>query len=100
MEELAVYDCKFVYVCGEDNTVADALSRLPYEVILTDEQEHAEEDAKSPLALLNTVTILQPSNIVTLFSVVGALVGTNIQEHVNLSFDKEKLTRLQESYAS
>ena len=29
MEELAIYNCKFVYVKGEENTVADALSRYP-----------------------------------------------------------------------
>ncbi len=29
MEELAIYNCKFVYVKGEDNTVADTLSRYP-----------------------------------------------------------------------
>ena len=30
MEELSIYDCKFVYVKGTNNTVADALSRYPY----------------------------------------------------------------------
>ena len=29
MEELAIYNCKFIYVKGEDNMVADALSRYP-----------------------------------------------------------------------
>ena len=31
MEELSAYDCKFVYVKGEDNSVADSLSRFPFE---------------------------------------------------------------------
>jgi len=30
MEELAIYDCKFVYVKGELNMVADSLSRFPF----------------------------------------------------------------------
>lgn len=30
MEKLAIYDCKFVYDKGEDNSVADALSCYPY----------------------------------------------------------------------
>jgi hypothetical protein len=29
MEEMSMYDCKFVYVKGEDNSMADALSRYP-----------------------------------------------------------------------
>jgi hypothetical protein len=29
MEELSIYNCKFVYVKGQDNTMADALSRYP-----------------------------------------------------------------------
>ena len=29
MELMSSYDCKFVYIKGEDNTVADALSRFP-----------------------------------------------------------------------
>ena len=29
METLSIYDCKFVYVKGQDNTMADALSRYP-----------------------------------------------------------------------
>jgi len=33
MEELAIYDCKFVYVKGEDNTVADSLSQYPFPVV-------------------------------------------------------------------
>ena len=30
MEELSIYGCKFVYVKGTNNSVADALSRYPY----------------------------------------------------------------------
>ena len=29
MEELVIYNCKFIYVKGDDNTVANALSRYP-----------------------------------------------------------------------
>lgn len=32
MEFLSQFDCKMVYVKGEDNSVADALSRLPYDL--------------------------------------------------------------------
>ena len=50
MEELLIYDCKFVYVKGEDNTVVDVLSRLSYNCVEKQEIWNAEEDAKYPLA--------------------------------------------------
>ena len=30
---MAIYDCKFVYVKSEDNTVADSLSRFPFPMV-------------------------------------------------------------------
>lgn len=33
MEELAIYNCKFVYVKGSDNSVADSLSRFPHKLV-------------------------------------------------------------------
>ena len=30
MEELSIYDCKFIYVKGEDNSMADSLSHFPF----------------------------------------------------------------------
>jgi hypothetical protein len=46
MEELATYNCKFVYVKGERNTVADALSRYPFRQ--TSHSEDAELTASPP----------------------------------------------------
>lgn len=46
MEELSIYNCKFVYVKGEDNTVADALSRFPHAKIAS--LEIAEASASHP----------------------------------------------------
>lgn len=45
MEELSIYNCRFVYVKEEENTVADALSRLPYNYVEKKECWTAEEDA-------------------------------------------------------
>ena len=41
MEELAIYNCKFVYVKGEDNTVADSLSRYPFPTVGNSESAEA-----------------------------------------------------------
>ena len=48
MEELAIFDAKFVYVKEEDNTVADALSHLPYKYIASTEEKEVQESAKCP----------------------------------------------------
>ena len=45
MEELSIYNCQFVYVKGEENTVADTLSCLPYNYMEKKEHWTAEEDA-------------------------------------------------------
>lgn len=61
MEELSIYDCWFIYVKGEDNTVADALSRLPYNCVEKKEIWNAEEDAAYPFSYhADTVTIFAP----------------------------------------
>lgn len=46
MEELSIYNVKFVYVKGDDNTVADALSRFLHAKL--DSLEFAEACASHP----------------------------------------------------
>ncbi len=46
MEELSVFDCKFVYVKGDANSVADALSRYPHR--LSDDLLEVEDNARHP----------------------------------------------------
>jgi len=46
MEDLAIYDCKFVYVKGERNCVADALSHYPF--TNTSSSAFADSSAKHP----------------------------------------------------
>ena len=41
METLSIYDCKFVYVKGQDNTMADALSRYPSTDTTSDDKAQA-----------------------------------------------------------
>jgi hypothetical protein len=47
MEELAIYNCKFVYIKESDNTAADALSRYPHTTSVTT-TENAEQTATHP----------------------------------------------------
>ena len=46
MKELSAYDCKFVYIKGSDNTIADALSRYPS--IVTTDNKQVEGRARHP----------------------------------------------------
>jgi hypothetical protein len=46
MEELSIYDCKFVYIKGKDNTAADSLSRYSFPVVTT--SESVESTASHP----------------------------------------------------
>jgi hypothetical protein len=59
MEELSIYNCKFVYVRGQDNTMADALSRYPNtevsETILAEnvaQHPHINFNKETPLSFL------------------------------------------------
>ena len=46
IEELAIYNCKFVYVKGKENSAADALSRYPH--TLAPDLKSAEKKAQHP----------------------------------------------------
>ena len=79
MEELSIYDCKFVYIKGSDNTVADTLSRFPYSSITSPSE--AESTASHPYnnssqAQYNILHHPCPQN--TPLSMIAALVDTNI----------------------
>jgi hypothetical protein len=53
MEALAAFDCKFVYVKGEDNTIADVLSCYPFQE--TTSSTHAEAHAVPPFTSTSAV---------------------------------------------
>ena len=50
IEELSIYDCKFMYMKGELNTAVDALSRYPFPVIL--DTEIAEGTGHHPFQIM------------------------------------------------
>jgi hypothetical protein len=85
MEFLSIYDYKFIYVKGDANTVADALSRLPDLICKTTSEAElvathpynvvapvnpiislAEKD--SPLSAIAALTIKIPPQLQNLFS--------------------------------
>jgi hypothetical protein len=99
MEELAIFDCKFVYIRGEDNTVADALSRLPYEYVSTTETEEAQSVAKYPLAYEQGERIqILDDDETSPKNVVAALTKVPPRSIFKIDVDQELLTRIREAY--
>lgn len=100
MEELSIYDCKFVYVKGEDNTVADVLLRLPYNCVEKQEIWNAEEDAKYPLAyrMEDTVTVLAPKKTPVMCAMVAALVDAAPKDCFKITINDELLKHIKSSH--
>jgi hypothetical protein len=104
MEELAIYDCKFVYVKGENNTVADALSRYPTTIVVSSPAE-AEDTAIHPFETTeykkhSILSHRNPSD--SPLATIAALVDTPIQvaspSHSSISIDKKLLENIRDSY--
>jgi hypothetical protein len=100
MEALSIYDCKFVYVKGQDNTMADALSRYPSPLTLCNTT--AQEKAQHPHIGFNTDSIIildcQDSPTSPLTS-IAALTEANPQKiKLEFSIDDETVTKLRNAY--
>lgn len=103
MEFMSQYDAKIVYVKGEDNTIADALSRLPAEV-----QEQLEHTATYAYAYCpddleeDLVAAVYPTSGDTAYSVVSILAGLGLLERpvdavcttLNITADKSLLQQI------
>ena len=104
MEELSIYDCKFVYVKGSNNTIADALSRFPSSTVSSPIE--AEASAIHPYNNLNTphsFKILHHNNPQNSpLAMIAALVDTNIPSTVRstLSIDDKLVNDIQQGYNS
>jgi hypothetical protein len=100
MEELSIYDCLFVYVKGEDNLVADALSRLPYKYVEKSEQATAEHDAAYPFSYHaeDPVTVFAPTAKPAMCAIVAALVDAAPKNSFRVTIDDELLTKVKMSY--
>ena len=81
MEELSIYDCKFVYVKGSDNSVADALSRYPQTLVSS--CSDAESSASHPYHTSSSSPfniLLHPSPSSSPLATIAALVDANVQK--------------------
>ena len=102
MEELSIYDCKFVYVKGFDNSVADALSRYPISKVSS--PTDAESAATHPhhhQAMSSKIKILHhPAPYDSPLSMIAALVDNPIPKLTmsSLKVDDDFITQIQEGY--
>jgi hypothetical protein len=103
MEELSIYNCKFVYVKGSDNTVADALSHYPLTFVST--PKDAENTAIHPYTSSekNSVNVLiHPSPQNSPLATIAAIVDTNLpmSTHTTLSIGDKLVNNILNGYAS
>ena len=104
MELMSQYDAKIIYIKGEDNTVADTLSRLPCEST----EEYAEQNAKHPYSYCedesSLVSFIYPKGSLTTLSAACALAEGPEQSSVNailsITADKQLLQQIKEGYDS
>ena len=103
MEELSIYDCKFVYVKGSDNTVADALSRYPLTNV--NRSADAESTASHPYSsseFSNNNILIHPTPHFTPLATIAALVDSpvNTTKSINttVSVDDKLISDIQNGY--
>ena len=106
MEELSIYNCKFVYVKGTNNSVADALSRYPYTTAHVSSPTEVEATACHPYNNTDTSNIKynvlhhpDPQN--SQLSTIGALVDSTLPKatRASLVIDDKLVNNIQESYS-
>jgi len=100
MEELSIYNCQFVYVKGEDNSVADVLSRLPYKYVEKSEQANAESDAEYPFSyhVEDPITVFAPKEKPAMCTIVAVLVDAAPRNSFRVTIDDDLLAKVKESY--
>lgn len=106
MELMSQYDAKIVYLKGDDNCVADVLSRLPYE----NELQLAEDTAKHPYSYcadnepLTSVASIHTGDFPSVMKAAESLAKspdlTSINSTLNISADKHILQQIKDGYES
>jgi hypothetical protein len=78
-------------VKGEDNSVADALSRLPYKFVEKTEQPNAEHDAGYPFSYHaeDPITVFAPKTKPAMCAIVAALVDAAPKNSFRVTIDDE-----------
>ena len=104
MELMSQYDAKIVYIKGDDNCVADALSQLPYE----NELQLAEDTAKHPYSYcaddepLTSVASIHTGDFPSVMKAAESLAKspdlTSINSTLNISADKHILQQIKDGY--
>ena len=101
MEELSIYDCKFVYVKGSDNCVADALSRYPQTLVSScnDAESSAAHPYNTPPSSHYNI-LVHPSPQNSPLACIAALVDTNVQKivHSTVSIDDKFMEDILNGY--
>jgi len=100
MELLSIYDCKFVYVKGEHNSVADALSRLPYlECSSSSSAElNATHPYNTPLSISPLITCSEDFNPLTTIASLTIRIPP-LKSKSNISIDTALIENVRSSYA-
>jgi hypothetical protein len=99
METLSIYDCKFIYVKGQDNTMADALSRYP--TTQTPCDIFAQQNAQHPHINFNKNSIVLLNRPDSPLSAITALSTAPINPpltKLQFSIDDNVVSKLQNSY--
>jgi RNase H-like domain found in reverse transcriptase/Reverse transcriptase (RNA-dependent DNA polymerase) len=105
MEEMSIFDCKFVYVKGEDNTVADTLSHLS--LSNTNTSEFAASSASHPYLnppyLSTNIPLLNhsPSSpLSTITALTSSRSSSNITSTYQIKVDEDTITRIINGYTT
>ena len=91
-------NCKFVYVKGEDNCIADALSRYPHNAL--SDQKVAEENTQHPYHYSIDDEVLAVVSSYTALEHVAAMMNPDSQPKnaSEITIDKDVINEMKEAY--
>ena len=106
MELMSQYDAKIVYIKGDDNCVADTLSRLPTDSALTNAENVARHpysycsDDNDPLHAVATLySDYTHTPMETAISLADGPILSSVNTVLNISADKQLLQQIKNGYS-